>query len=64
MRDRKQRLKNMDRVFSIHDSLFNIHNSNIILFDDVFTTGATMRAAAGVLKRHGVQSVWGVTVAR
>jgi ComF family protein len=71
MRDRKQRLKNMDRVFSIHDSclpagtaLFNIHNSNIILFDDVFTTGATMRAAAGILKHHGVQSVWGVTMAR
>jgi competence protein ComFC len=64
MKDRKTRLKNMDNVFSIHNSLFSIHNSKIILFDDVFTTGATMRDAAGILKRCGVKFVWGVTMAR
>jgi len=37
---------------------------NIVLFDDVFTTGATLRSAAAVLKRGGVKSVWGVTMAR
>ena len=64
MKDRRKRLRNMENVFSVHDSLFIIRNSNVLLFDDVFTTGATMRAAASILKHHGVQSVWGVTMAR
>lgn len=62
MKDRKDRLKNMKNVFS-HDSKFMIHDS-IILFDDVFTTGATMRAAGESLKRAGAKSVWAVTMAR
>jgi predicted amidophosphoribosyltransferase len=36
----------------------------IVLFDDVFTTGATMRSAAFVLKHVGVKFVWAVTLAR
>jgi competence protein ComFC len=73
MRDRKTRLKNMDGVFAISPNfdksqleLRNVKNSKlqIVLFDDVFTTGATMRAAASILRHHGVQSVWGVTIAR
>lgn len=38
--------------------------SNIILFDDVWTTGSTMREAGNVLKRSGVKNVWALTVAR
>ena len=38
--------------------------SNIILFDDVWTTGATMRACGNLLKRAGAKSVWGLTMAR
>lgn len=64
MRDRDKRIANMKDVFSIHDSQFPIHNSSILLIDDVFTTGATMRAATNVLKRAGVRFVWGVTIAR
>jgi len=64
MKDRKERLKNMKNVFSIHNSKFVIPNSTIILFDDVFTTGATMRAAGETLKRAGAKSVWAVTMAR
>lgn len=64
MRDRKERLQNMKDVFSIHNSKFIIPNSMIILFDDVFTTGATMRAAGETLKRAGAHFVWAVTMAR
>jgi ComF family protein len=73
MRDRKMRLKNMDGVFSLAQnpdtsSLERLSvgklNMHSILLDDVFTTGATMRDAASLLKRHGVKSVWGVTMAR
>lgn len=63
MKDRKERLKNMKNVFSILDSKFVIPDS-CILFDDVFTTGATMRAAGETLKRAGAKSVWAVTMAR
>lgn len=71
MKDRKKRLENMKDVFSIHNSLprrqagkFEIPNSTIVLFDDVFTTGATMRAAGETLKRAGATFVWAVTMAR
>lgn len=38
--------------------------ARILLVDDVFTSGATMDAAAACLKRAGAVEVWGFTVAR
>ncbi|OGG27818.1 hypothetical protein A3A64_04775 [Candidatus Gottesmanbacteria bacterium RIFCSPLOWO2_01_FULL_48_11] len=65
MKSRKDRLANMDGVFAVsNDTLTHRHIDAVILFDDVFTTGATMRAAANVLKRAGITRVWGVTMAR
>lgn len=63
MNKREDRLRNMAAVFSV-DRNVSLRGADIILFDDVFTTGATMRSAANVLKRHGVTCVWGVTMAR
>jgi predicted amidophosphoribosyltransferase len=63
-KDRTERLQNMKSVFSVSSHGVVSQYKNVLLFDDVFTTGATTRAAAGVLKRHGVQFVWGVTMAR
>ncbi|MBI5620208.1 ComF family protein [Candidatus Gottesmanbacteria bacterium] len=63
MKDRKERLQNMKDVFSIYDSRFVIPDS-CILFDDVFTTGATMRAAGETIKRAGARIVWAITMAR
>ena len=37
---------------------------NVLLVDDVWTTGETMRSAGKVLKKSGVKKVWGLTVAR
>jgi ComF family protein len=36
---------------------------NVILVDDVYTTGATMNECARILKRAGARSVWGVVLA-
>lgn len=72
MKDRKERLGNMVGAFCVRQDFDTIplhangkrQNMGVILVDDVFTTGATMRAAANVLKRVGVKSVWGLTMAR
>lgn len=63
MKDRKKRLQNMENVFAITPNILVSQYPNIILFDDVFTTGATLRSAANILKRKGVKSVWGMTLA-
>lgn len=60
MKDRDKRLKNMANVFSV----MKVPPRYVILFDDVFTTGATMRSAAEALKRAGAKFVWAVTMAR
>lgn len=59
------RRQNLRGVFSLNPnySLLAI-NYSVILFDDVFTTGSTLREAAKVLKRAGVAKVWGLTIAR
>ncbi len=60
---RKERLKNLKGVFSpITKDLTKFEN--VVLIDDVFTTGATIREAAKVLKKAGVKKVWGFTIAR
>lgn len=48
------------RTFQAQDI---VKNKDFILVDDVFTSGATMSEAAGVLKRAGAGSVWGMVVA-
>ncbi len=63
VKDRKKRLINMQDVFAVGKISDNHLYSKIILFDDVYTTGATLRSAANVLKRAGVDSVFGMTIA-
>lgn len=65
MKNKEDRLKNMHGVFALNlKRKVEVRNKNVILFDDVFTTGATMRAAASVLKHAGAKRVWAITMAR
>ena len=57
------RLKNVANAFKLKPGA-DVHNKNIILVDDVTTTGATLQDAAGVLKRNGAAKVICLTVAR
>ena len=61
----EQRMRNIKGVFALnpHYSSFMIHNT-IILFDDVWTTGSTLKEAAKVLKRAGINNLWALTLAR
>lgn len=56
---RRERLVNMHNVFIANGAI-----DKVLLFDDVFTTGTTMRAASAALKRAGAKQVWGVSMAR
>ncbi len=58
---RKERLKNVKGVF---DTKKKSIPENLILVDDVFTTGATMRECAKSLKKSGAEKIWGFTLAR
>ncbi|MFA5086507.1 MAG: ComF family protein [Candidatus Paceibacterota bacterium] len=58
---REERLKNLRECF---EAKTNFKNKNIILLDDVYTTGSTLEECARVIKLAGAEKVWGVTVAR
>ncbi|MCX6759718.1 MAG: ComF family protein [Candidatus Nealsonbacteria bacterium] len=59
----KERKENVRGVFLIKDREL-IKNKNILLVDDVYTTGATMEECAIVLKKAGAKDIIGVVVAR
>ncbi len=60
-RDRKG---NVAGIFKLSNNLTIQPSSNIILFDDVWTTGATMLEAVKILKEAGFKKVWCLTLAR
>lgn len=62
--DREERIKNVRGLFSLSPNILVAQYSHILLFDDIWTTGATMKEATKVLKRNGVRQVWGMTLAR
>jgi len=64
-------LNKEERILNVKDSfrpLKLILNKslpeNVLLVDDVWTSGATMQECSKVLKRAGVKRVWGFTLAR
>lgn len=59
--DRKKNLKN---AFSILPNTSITRHHNILLVDDILTTGSTLLEAARILKKNGVKKVWGLTLAR
>jgi len=64
IKDRRQRLKNMAGSFAINDLNKNrIKNKNIILIDDITTTGATLTEARKILKKAGAREIIAFTVA-
>ena len=65
IKDRNIRLKNIIDSFAIKntESANLIKNKNIILIDDVTTTGATLTEARKILKQAGARKVIAFTVA-
>src|SRR3989338_9631662 len=61
----KEREENVKGVFKYLPRGFNsMEARNVLLVDDVYTTGATMRECTKVLKRAGAKNVWCFAIAR
>lgn len=58
----KDRWTNISDAFRINDSR-DIRDQNILIIDDLLTTGATASEAALVLKKHGAPKVGILTLA-
>ena len=59
----KGRRRNLKGAFAAV-SPERIAGREVLLVDDIYTTGATARACAGVLRRAGAAKVWVATVSR
>lgn len=65
---KEARQKNVEKAFEVNEKYktnrVNKTYKQVVAFDDVWTTGATMRTCANLLKRAGFEKVWGLTLAR
>ncbi len=59
----EERQANMEMAFAINQKSSVSSGNTLILIDDVFTTGATLNSAAGVLRQSGFHKVIAVTAA-
>lgn len=57
-----ERKKNIKGAFRLNTK-YSILN-NVLLIDDVWTTGATLKECCYVLKKGGAKKVWAITLAR
>lgn len=63
MEDNEARQKNINGCFKLTDGA-EIKGKNILLVDDVFTSGATMNEAAKILKEKGVEKIIALVAAK
>ena len=64
---RAERWANVDGAFRVAAAASDagaLAGQSVLLVDDVFTSGATLRAAAGALRSAGAEAVWAVTLTR
>lgn len=59
----RERAANVRDAFALKPKS-DIEDATILLIDDVYTTGATLRECARVLKNSGATQVYGLTLAR
>lgn len=63
MKSHKERGENIQNAFIVTNKE-SIKGKNIILVDDVFTSGSTMREAVSTLKKTGAKKIVGFVVAK
>lgn len=62
---KEERMVNIKNAFVLQEKYIPelSQHTQVFLIDDVATSGATLREAAKVLKKAGLQNVWGLTLA-
>ena len=58
-----QRLENVKNVYKVQNTA-KIKEKKVLLFDDIYTTGATVNECAKVLKQAGAKEVGILTIAK
>ncbi len=61
--DAAARRINIKNAFSLQSTTYQLP-PNILLIDDVWTTGSTLQECCYILKRNGAKKVWAITLAR
>jgi ComF family protein len=61
--DPRQRRRNLQGAFRVADAAL-VRGREVLLLDDIMTTGATARECSRVLRRAGATKVWVVTAAK
>ncbi|WP_226643231.1 ComF family protein [Mesobacillus subterraneus] len=61
-KSRSERI-HLQQVFKV-DTDLNLNSKTIVLIDDIYTTGSTLRHAAKILKDNGAAKVYSFTLAR
>jgi len=59
---RVERQTNLTKAFQVKNKQV-FKNKNVLLIDDVFTTGATIEECSSVLKKAGAKNVYAITLA-
>ena len=62
IKERAERLRNIEGCFATQNPE-RIRKRDIVLIDDIYTTGATLREAAKILKSSGARKIIAFTVA-
>ena len=61
--DRAERMRNLRNAFVLRKNSV-VFRKNLVLLDDVLTTGSTLHECALVLRKAGAESVRAMTVVR
>ncbi len=59
----KEREKNIKDAF-VFNNKYNIENKNIIILDDVYTTGNTIKECYKILKKNGARKILALIIAK
>lgn len=62
-KSRNERI-HLPQVFQLSEAVPPVHNKHVLLIDDVYTTGSTLRQAAVILQQAGAKTVQSLTLAR
>ena len=57
---RRERVKNIKGAFEL---VGDVKDKKVLLVDDVWTTGSTMRECVKTMKKNGAKEVWGLVLA-